>query len=85
MSTKIEKSIKVQYFSVLREKAGVTEETIESTCNSPADLYDWAAARYGFSIPRSSLGIAVNGDWGGWDVPLVDGDEVVFIPPVSGG
>jgi molybdopterin converting factor subunit 1 len=34
---------------------------------------------------RSSLLIAINERYGDWDGPLTDGDEVAFIPPVSGG
>jgi sulfur-carrier protein len=31
------------------------------------------------------LRVAVNRAWAEWDTPLKDGDEVAFLPPVSGG
>ena len=43
------------------------------------DLRDELPAR------RNNLAAAVNRRYSKFDVPLSDGDEVVFIPPVSGG
>ena len=34
---------------------------------------------------RDSVSAAVNADYSRMDVPLGDGDEVAFLPPVSGG
>jgi len=34
---------------------------------------------------RATLAAAVNRKYAKFDAPLSDGDEVVFIPPVSGG
>ena len=34
---------------------------------------------------RPNLAAAVNRKYAKFDAPLSDGDEVVFIPPVSGG
>jgi molybdopterin converting factor small subunit len=34
---------------------------------------------------RTSLAAAVNARYADFDTPLDNGDEVVFIPPVSGG
>jgi molybdopterin converting factor subunit 1 len=34
---------------------------------------------------RNSLSAAVNRRYSSFEAPLRDGDEVVFIPPVSGG
>ena len=34
---------------------------------------------------RASLAASVNRRYASFDTPLADGDEVVFIPPVSGG
>lgn len=32
-----------------------------------------------------NLRVAVNQAWADWDTPLREGDEVAFLPPVSGG
>jgi molybdopterin synthase sulfur carrier subunit len=41
--------------------------------------------RYAFSLAVESLRVAVNSEFSDWSHPLVDGDAVVFIPPVAGG
>jgi molybdopterin converting factor small subunit len=42
-------------------------------------------ARHGFVMAEERLRVAINGAFAPWERPLRDGDEVVFIPPVSGG
>jgi len=32
--------VRIQYFAVLREQAGVAEELVETSAATPADLYD---------------------------------------------
>lgn len=34
---------------------------------------------------KTSLRVAVNGEWADWTSPLKDGDEVALLPPLSGG
>jgi molybdopterin synthase sulfur carrier subunit len=41
--------------------------------------------RYGFTLVREQLKVAVNSEFSDWGRPLVPGDAVVFIPPVAGG
>ncbi len=77
--------IRVQYFALLREQAGRSEETLETRARTPRDLYDELRARYPFSLPPDLLRVAVNAEFGDWAQPLADGDAVVFIPPVAGG
>ena len=77
--------LRVQYFALLREQAGRSEESLESTAQTPADLYAELQTRHGFSLPTSMLKVAVNGEFGDWAQPLQAGDAVVFIPPVAGG
>jgi molybdopterin converting factor subunit 1 len=77
--------IHLQYFAVLREQAGRSEETIETTAADPAELYDQVRASHGFSLPRALLRVAVNDEFRDWATPLASGDRVVFIPPVAGG
>ena len=77
-------SITVRYFASLRDQAGCDSEQV-LTQGDAAALYEALRARHGFSLPRERLRIARNGEFAGWDATLVDGDEIVFIPPVSGG
>jgi molybdopterin converting factor subunit 1 len=75
----------IQYFALLREQAGRSQETLETEAATPADLYAELAARYRFTLSREQLKVAVNSDFCDWSRPLAAGDSVVFIPPVAGG
>jgi molybdopterin converting factor subunit 1 len=77
--------IEVQYFAVLRERAGVGRETVSTAAATAADLYDELAARHEFGLPRAMLRVAVNDEFCDWSVSLQPNDRVVFIPPVAGG
>jgi molybdopterin-guanine dinucleotide biosynthesis protein A len=77
--------LKVQYYALMREQAGRSEETLETSAATPADLYGELIARYGFTLTREQLKVAVNSEFSEWSRPLAAGDAVVFIPPVAGG
>lgn len=74
----------VRYFASLRDQAGIDEERVDAAA-SLAELYDGLAARHRWRLPRERLRVAVNGAFAAWSDTPADGDEVVFIPPVSGG
>jgi molybdopterin-guanine dinucleotide biosynthesis protein A len=80
-----DKRIRVQYYALLREQAGRSDETVTTRAQSPRELYDELRARYPFSLAPEMLRVAVNAEFGEWAQPLADGDSVVFIPPVAGG
>ncbi len=77
--------ITIQYFALMREQAGRSMESLETLASTPADLYSELNARYGFTLPREQLKVAVNSEFADWSRPLAAGDSVVFIPPVAGG
>jgi molybdenum cofactor guanylyltransferase len=77
--------LKIQYYALLREQAGRSEETLETAAATPADLYTELAARYGFTLSREQLKVAVNSEFSDWSRKLAANDAVVFIPPVAGG
>jgi len=79
------KTVIVQYFAILRERSGRSEETIGTEAGTPAELYTALEERYHFGLPAGAIKVAVNDDFADWDVSLSDGDRVVFIPPVAGG
>jgi molybdenum cofactor guanylyltransferase len=79
------KSIRVQYFAVLREQAGRREEALETRARTAADLYDELKRRYRFQLSATQLKVALNNEFSDWQTPLKTGDAVVFIPPVAGG
>jgi molybdenum cofactor guanylyltransferase len=77
--------LNIQYYALMREQAGRSDETLETTAATPADLYSELKARYGFTLPREQLKVAVNSEFASWSQRLASGDSVVFIPPVAGG
>ena len=77
--------IKVQYYAILREQAGRSEETVATAARTPRDLYAELQRRHPFSLGAESLRVAINAEFSDWSQPLAEGDAVVFIPPVAGG
>jgi molybdopterin converting factor small subunit len=77
--------LKLQYYALMREQAGRSEEWLETSAATPAVLYGELITRYGFTLTREQLKVAVNSEFTDWSRPLSAGDAVVFIPPVAGG
>jgi molybdopterin converting factor subunit 1 len=79
------KTLVVQYFAILRERSGRSEETLETSAATAAELYGELEKRYAFGLPAGAIKVAVNDDFADWEAALADGDRIVFIPPVAGG
>jgi len=79
--------VKVKFFAILRERAGAREFIKEIEEGSTvADLWAMLKKEYPNLAPMETrLVYAVNQNYVRSDYALSDGDEVVFIPPVSGG
>ena len=73
------------YFASLCDAAGCSGETVASDARDVRVLYAELAARHGFAFTPDRLRVAVNGVFTDWNRRLADNDEVVFLPPVSGG
>ena len=84
-ATEEPRRIRVQYYALLREQAGRSDETLMTRSRTPRELYGELARRYPFTLPADMLRVAVNAEFGEWTQPLESGDSVVFIPPVAGG
>jgi molybdenum cofactor guanylyltransferase len=79
------KTLRVQYYAILREQAGRSEETLDTSAETPAELYAELRARHPFQLTPAQLKVALNSEFSDWETPLKHGDTVVFIPPVAGG
>lgn len=79
------KAIRVQYYAILREQAGRSEETLDTTAATAADLYQELRRRHSFQLEPAQLKVALNAEFSDWQAPIEHGDTVVFIPPVAGG
>lgn len=75
----------VQYFAILREQRGLTDEKLTTAAATPTALYEELRARHGFTLPADRVRAAVNDEFVAGDAALRAGDRVVFIPPVAGG
>ena len=79
--------VKVKFFAILRERAGAAGvlKEISDGCTI-ADLWRQLQKDYPkLDVPGIRLLYAVNQNYVGLDYILREQDEVVFIPPVSGG
>lgn len=80
-------AVRARLFARLREQAGTDVANVEVQPGSTvADVYDALRKSHpGLEAGRESVRAAVNQEFAGWDVIVAHGDEVAFIPPVSGG
>jgi len=79
--------VKVLFFGRLKDVLGRAEDSLD--CRDISTIEQLFAA-YAARIPelskyRSSLVASRNQEFAPWDTPLHPGDEVAFLPPVSGG
>ncbi len=79
------KPIHIQYFAILREERGVSDETLTTSATTATDLYLELQEIYDFSLSSKVIRVAINNQFCPWETILKSGDHVVFIPPVAGG
>jgi molybdopterin converting factor subunit 1 len=79
--------VTVQYFARLRELAGRQEWSCEVPEGATvADVWRLGVSEHpAVAELGGSLSCAVNAEFSSMDTPVHDGDEVAFLPPVSGG
>ena len=78
--------VTVRCFATLRELA--TDRTVLDLSPDAVLADAWASlavAYPGLAPHRPFVRPALNGAYAAWEAPLVDGDQVAFLPPVSGG
>ena len=79
--------VRVLFFGRVRELTGLTEEAVEVPEGATlSDLFGRYTERFpslaGF---RGSLVASRNQELASWDTRLCPGDDIAFLPPVSGG
>ena len=79
--------VKVLFFGRLKEIAGRAEDSLELVCDANIEsVFAQYAARYPqLQQYRSSVVASCNQEFAVWGTVLRAGDEVAFLPPVSGG
>ena len=82
-------SVRLRYFAIYRQKLGrSSEERPVAAGTTVRGLFDEIVAeRPELQVPalRNATMLMVNQEYAAADQVLADGDEVVFVPPVSGG
>jgi molybdopterin converting factor subunit 1 len=79
--------VTIRLFARLRDIAGAAELSREATAGDTiGSLWRRLVSEYPeLAGYERSISTAVNADYARMDQPLRDGDEVAFLPPVSGG
>lgn len=80
-------NIKVKLFAAFREVVGLKEEQITLPESATVDglLDDYIRRFPALGKYRDHIILSVNREYGAPSRVLKDGDEVSFLPPVSGG
>ncbi|MCP9798744.1 MoaD/ThiS family protein [Cyanobium sp. Lug-B] len=88
-------SVRVRLFAGLRERAGWGERLIplaprpDARCTTAADLWRQLALGTGPGADSTELPatvrVAINQAFSAPGSPLAPGDEVAFLPPITGG
>jgi molybdopterin synthase catalytic subunit len=84
---RMDMDIEIRYFAMIREMVGRSSETRQAPAGtSVGGLFDALVAEFpGLERVRPVTMLMVNQSYVSADHELQDGDEVAFIPPVSGG
>jgi sulfur-carrier protein len=84
--------VTVKYFASIREAIGQGSEVLQTTASTLGQLRNELASRGGAyaecldaAFKGKTLRMALNQDMSGDDAALLDGCEVAFFPPVTGG
>ncbi len=78
--------VRARCFATLRELSAARSDLDLAADASVSDAWDGLVSRHpGLAAHRPYTQPARNGIAVSWDEPLAEGDEVAFLPPVSGG
>ena len=80
--------IRVRFFALVRELVGCASLELEAGYATVGELRAALASRgdkWALALESGAVLIAVNQTLQDESCPIVDGDEVAFFPPVTGG
>ncbi len=82
--------LQLRYFASLRERLGIGEETVPlpGHVNTVAELQHWLQERgtlWAETLADERLLVAVNHEISEHNASVIDGDEIAWFPPVTGG
>ena len=80
-----ELTVRVRLFAGLREAMGWAEQRLTTAIGTtPATLWPQLDPPDGEALP-ATVRVAINQQFADPATPLADGDELAFLPPISGG
>ena len=80
-------TVRVRLFAALREQAGWSTRELAltgATATPQTPQAIWGMLQLGDGGP-AGIRVAINHRFAGWEEPLRDGDELAFLPPITGG
>lgn len=79
-------AVRVRFFARLRELAGTETEALHVQPGATvSDVYAMLRGKHDALPKHEAVRAAVNQEFADWATVVHEGDEVAFIPPVSGG
>jgi molybdopterin converting factor small subunit len=78
--------VRVRLFAGLRDAMGWREQLVElapGAGTTPEQL--WRQLGLQPAHPPTAVRVAINKQFAAWDASLAAGDELAFLPPISGG
>ena len=76
--------MRVRLFASLREQAGWSEQQLPLKGRSSA-ITCWQQLQLGGTTLPAGIRVAINQRFASADSPVQAGDELAFLPPISGG
>jgi len=82
--------VRVRLFASLRDAMGWSEQLVRLETATATPLALWHQLGLGLEHqgpdePPTEVRVAINQQFAAWDAPLQAGDELAFLPPISGG
>ena len=78
--------VRVRLFAGLRDAMGWSEQLVELAPAADATPHQlWRQLGLQPANPPAGVRVAINQQFAAWDAKLVAGDELAFLPPISGG
>lgn len=75
----------IKSYGIAKDILGERNVVIETSAGTVGELRSWLTTRYPSLTELRSLFIAVNQNYAADETALKESDEIVLIPPVSGG
>jgi|1048.fasta_scaffold02566_5 molybdopterin synthase sulfur carrier subunit len=80
-----EACVRVRLFAALRDSMGWSERLVPPPAAISTPLALWHQLGLEPGEPPAGIRVAINQQFASWDAPLKAGDELGFLPPISGG